>query len=90
MTESLHFWINDFLMTRPNIAGFQSFHNTGGMILRGPGMAWRRSGAFQSDDPTIFQMDLRVQLELELEDLIVQYGLLNRGQIIMKLLYQIA
>ncbi|UCC25615.1 MAG: hypothetical protein JSU98_00700 [Gemmatimonadales bacterium] len=32
--------INDFMMTRPNIAGFQSFHNTGGMILRGPGMAW--------------------------------------------------
>jgi hypothetical protein len=32
--------INDFMMTRPNIAGFQSFHNSGGMILRGPGMAW--------------------------------------------------
>ena len=33
--------INDFMMTRPNIAGFQSFHNTGGMILRGPGAAWQ-------------------------------------------------
>jgi hypothetical protein len=32
--------INDFMMTRPNIAGFQSFHNSGGMILRPPGMAW--------------------------------------------------
>jgi len=32
--------INDFQMSHPNIAGFQSFHNTGGMILRGPGMAW--------------------------------------------------
>lgn len=32
--------INDFMMKRPNIAGFQSFHNSGGMILRGPGMAW--------------------------------------------------
>ena len=32
--------INDFMVTRPNIAGFQSFHNSGGMILRGPGAAW--------------------------------------------------
>ncbi len=32
--------INDFMMTRPNIAGMQSYHNTGGMILRGPGAAW--------------------------------------------------
>jgi hypothetical protein len=28
---------NDFLMSHPNIAGFQSYHNSGGMILRGPG-----------------------------------------------------
>ncbi|MEX2215867.1 MAG: M14 family metallopeptidase [Phycisphaeraceae bacterium] len=27
----------DFVMSRPNIAGSQSYHNTGGMILRGPG-----------------------------------------------------
>jgi hypothetical protein len=32
--------INDFQMAKTNIAGFQSFHNSGGMILRGPGMAW--------------------------------------------------
>ena len=32
--------INDFMVARPNIAGFQTFHNSGGMILRGPGMAW--------------------------------------------------
>ena len=32
--------INDFMMSRPNIAGRQSFHNSGGMILRGPGSAW--------------------------------------------------
>lgn len=32
--------INDFMMSRPNIAGMQSFHNSGGMILRGPGSAW--------------------------------------------------
>ncbi|MDA0311481.1 MAG: M14 family metallopeptidase, partial [Gemmatimonadetes bacterium] len=32
--------INDFMVARPNIAGFQSFHNSGGMILRPPGSAW--------------------------------------------------
>lgn len=29
--------IRDFIMAHPNIAGAQSFHNYGGMILRGPG-----------------------------------------------------
>ena len=29
--------IADFVLSRPNIAGAQSFHNSGGMILRGPG-----------------------------------------------------
>ncbi len=29
--------IADFIMAHPNIAGAQSYHNTGGMILRGPG-----------------------------------------------------
>lgn len=33
--------INDFMMAHPNIAGFQTFHNSGGMILRGPGAAWQ-------------------------------------------------
>ncbi|MDT8369527.1 MAG: M14 family metallopeptidase [Longimicrobiales bacterium] len=32
--------IEAFMVSKPNIAGSQSFHNTGGMILRGPGMAW--------------------------------------------------
>jgi len=32
--------LNDFMVAHPNIAGMQSFHNSGGMILRGPGMAW--------------------------------------------------
>ena len=31
--------INDFMMAHPNIAGVQSYHNNGGMILRGPGAA---------------------------------------------------
>ena len=30
----------EFLAAHPNIAGMQSYHNTGGMILRGPGSAW--------------------------------------------------
>jgi len=29
--------VRDFLLRHPNIAGVQSFHNFGGMILRGPG-----------------------------------------------------
>ena len=33
--------INDFLMAHPNIAGVQSYHNNGGMILRGPGAEWQ-------------------------------------------------
>jgi len=30
----------DFLEAHPNIAGSQSYHNSGGMILRPPGSAW--------------------------------------------------
>jgi len=30
----------DFLKAHPNIAGAQSYHNNGGMILRPPGSAW--------------------------------------------------
>lgn len=29
--------VNDFLLSHPNIAGVQAYHNSGGMILRGPG-----------------------------------------------------
>ncbi|MBE3124485.1 MAG: peptidase M14 [Acidobacteria bacterium] len=29
--------VNDFLMAHPNVSGVQSYHNSGGMILRGPG-----------------------------------------------------
>lgn len=32
--------VNDFLMSHANIAGVQSYHNNGGMILRGPGAEW--------------------------------------------------
>jgi hypothetical protein len=29
--------VNDFLLAHPNIAGLQTYHNSGGMILRSPG-----------------------------------------------------
>ena len=29
--------VANFLLAQPNVAGVQSFHNAGGMILRGPG-----------------------------------------------------
>jgi len=32
--------VADFMMAHPNIAGVQSYHNNGGMILRGPGAEW--------------------------------------------------
>jgi hypothetical protein len=40
-----------FIYARPNIAAGQSYHNTGGMILRGPG-AQSREGAYTGDIPT--------------------------------------
>ncbi len=44
--------LNDFMMARPNIAGMQSFHNTGGMILRGPGAAWY--GTYPTSDIRVY------------------------------------
>lgn len=38
-----------FILARPNIAAAQSYHNTGGMILRGPGAAYREGTYPQSD-----------------------------------------
>ncbi|MFG0245348.1 MAG: M14 family metallopeptidase [Phycisphaerales bacterium JB052] len=32
--------VADFIIKRPNIAGGQSYHNAGGMILRGPGASY--------------------------------------------------
>lgn len=33
--------VAEFLLARPNVAAAQSYHNTGGMILRGPGAGYR-------------------------------------------------
>lgn len=44
--------VNDFLMAHPNIAGVQSFHNNGGMILRGPGAEWQ--GTYPREDIQVY------------------------------------
>jgi len=44
--------VNDFLKSRPNIAGVQSYHNNGGMILRGPGAEWQ--GEYPAADVRVY------------------------------------
>jgi len=44
--------VNDFLMSHPNIAGVQSFHNAGGMILRGPGS--EQQGRYAPGDVAVY------------------------------------
>lgn len=44
--------VNDFLISRPNIAGVQSYHNSGGMILRGPGAEWQ--GVYPRQDVAVY------------------------------------
>ena len=44
--------INDFLMSHPNIAGVQAYHNNGGMILRGPGA--ESLGEFPASDARFY------------------------------------
>ncbi len=43
---------NAFLMAHPNIAGVQSYHNSGGMILRGPGANWY--GEYPATDVAVY------------------------------------
>ncbi|EAZ81425.1 M14 family metallopeptidase [Algoriphagus machipongonensis] len=45
--------VMEFVMEHPNIAGAQSFHNSGGMILRGPG-AEEDLGTYNRDDIRIY------------------------------------
>lgn len=45
--------VRDFVMAHPNIAGAQSFHNNGGMLLRGPG-AEEDAGSYNNDDVRIY------------------------------------
>lgn len=44
--------IADFVLARPNIAGMQSYHNYGGMILRPPG---REGGVFSESDDAVLR-----------------------------------
>jgi hypothetical protein len=44
--------VNDFLMSHPNVAGVQSYHNNGGMILRGPGAEWQ--GEYPRPDVAVY------------------------------------
>jgi hypothetical protein len=41
----------DFILSRPNIAGAQSYHNSGGMILRGPGV---KADSYETADLAVF------------------------------------
>lgn len=53
----------DFVVAHPNIAGFQSFHNAGGMILRGPGS--KSGGAYaESDDRVLRALAARGEEQL--------------------------
>lgn len=45
--------VRDFVMAHPNIAGAQSFHNNGGMILRGPG-AEEDASTYNAEDSRIY------------------------------------
>ena len=41
--------VAEFCLDHPNIAAFQSYHNTGGMMLRGPGTSYRTSAYPRAD-----------------------------------------
>ncbi|MFC1553877.1 M14 family metallopeptidase [candidate division KSB1 bacterium] len=46
--------VNEFLMAHPNICGVQAYHNSGGMILRGPGAA--EHGEYPSSDVRFYDL----------------------------------
>lgn len=52
-----------FILSRPNIAGVQSYHNSGGMILRGPGANFRES-LFPSADTAVYDEIQRIGEQL--------------------------
>lgn len=47
--------VMEFVMKHPNIAAAQSYHNSGGMILRGPGAA-EDIGTYDQDDIRIYDV----------------------------------
>jgi hypothetical protein len=44
--------VNDFLIAHPNVAGLQTFHNNGGMILRSPGA--EQTGEYPASDVRVY------------------------------------
>lgn len=46
--------VRDFILAHPNIAGAQSFHNYGGMILRGPGA--KNLGEYDPSDRRVYDL----------------------------------
>jgi hypothetical protein len=44
--------VNDFLLAHPNVAGLQTFHNSGGMILRSPGA--EQTGEYPASDVRVY------------------------------------
>ncbi|MFC2161882.1 M14 family metallopeptidase [Acidobacteriota bacterium] len=44
--------VNDFIMAHPNIAGVRAYHNTGGMICRGPGS--QAMGEYPAEDVRVY------------------------------------
>jgi hypothetical protein len=70
--------VADFLVAHPNVAGFQSFHNSGGMILRSPGA--QSAGAVpESDDRVMRAIAARGEEQLPF----------YRSMVIWKDLYQV-
>ena len=60
--------IGEFCYDHPNIAAFQSYHNSGGMILRGPGTDYRQ-GVYPRADRAVYD-----QLGNVGEDLLPYYN----------------
>ena len=46
--------VGDFIRAHPNIAAGQSYHNAGGMILRGPGTA-KRESEYPREDRAVYE-----------------------------------
>ena len=50
-----NFAVAEFVISRPNIAGAQSYHNYGGMFLRGPG-AEEDKGSYDRNDIRVYDL----------------------------------
>ena len=55
--------VAEFCYDHPNIAAFQSYHNTGGMMLRGPGTNYR-TGAYPREDLRVYDEIGRIGTDL--------------------------